>query len=513
MAGSVNKIIDYTFKVTGAEKASEQFGNLGKAAKVGVVELAAIAAAATLAAKALWDLMQSSANTASAINDGAAMANIAIDDYQALNYVLQMTTGVVDGAGQELRAINNFLLSAESGTGRQADALATMNLRYEDLIRMDPAQRFSVITDAIGTLTDATEQNLTATEVFGTRYATQIVAALNQTDGSLTSMMDSFKESSMIIGTDNVVALEGFGDMIDRGKIGITALKAELAAGLTPAFTDLLDTLGELAPELKEELMEAIPMLADIVGNVASDIEEYGPGIVRVISVVIDALGWLQKAQEDTAGIARWIQQGATGGLSEIARSVLETETEVETSIGLFDTLAEARKTYEQRSGTEFNGIGSAISGATSALSDYANQYLETAAVTTGAGGMGTPEIIGKIEPGVQSKEEMASRVQWLAEIEIAAIENVEAKRAETLANSQIREEEIYAARIANLQGVADQSIGIIMTGFQGGFDSVIDGFKGMLGQMAQDWLKSQVLRLIFGAGKSAVTGGIGGFL
>jgi hypothetical protein len=103
--------------------------------------------------------------------------------------------------------------------------------------------------------------------------------------------------------------------------------------------------------------------------------------------------------------------------------------------------------------------------------------------------------------------------VQWLAEIEIAAIENVEAKRAETLANSQIREEEIYAARIANLQGVADQSIGIIMTGFQGGFDSVIDGFKGMLGQMAQDWLKSQVLRLIFGAGKSAVTGGIGGFL
>jgi hypothetical protein len=512
MAGSVNKIIDYTFKVTGAEKASEQFGNLGKAAKVGVVELAAIAAAATLASKALWDLMQSSANTASAINDGAAMANIAIDDYQALNYVLQMTTEVVDGAGQELRAINNFLLSAESGTGRQADALATMNLRYEDLIRMDPAQRFSVITDAIGTLTDATEQNLTATEVFGTRYATQIVAALNQTDGSLTSMMDSFKESSMIIGTDNVVALEGFGDMIDRGKIGITALKAELAAGLTPAFTELLDTLGELAPELKEELMEAIPMLADIVGNVASDIEEYGPGIVRVISVVIDALGWLQKAQDDTAGIARWVQMSATGGLSEIARAVLETETEVETSIGLFDALAEARKTYEQRTGTEFNGIGSAISGATSALSEYANQYLETAAVTTGAGGMGTPEITGK-QPGIMDKSQEVALIQMRAEAEMAAMDAVEEKRLMQLENSQIREEEIYAARIANLQGVADQSIGIIMTGFQGGFDSVIDGFKGMLGQMAQDWLKSQILRLLFDVGKTAVTSGAGKFI
>jgi hypothetical protein len=65
-------------------------------------------------------------------------------------------------------------------------------------------------------------------------------------------------------------------------------------------------------------------------------------------------------------------------------------------------------------------------------------------------------------------------------------------------------QERMMADRMRALEGVTNRSVDIIVSGFEGGFDNVIDGFRDMLAQMAKEWLKSQLVKALF----SGVTGG-----
>jgi hypothetical protein len=512
----VNALVDYEYKVSGAEQAGSQMQGLSLGATAVAAALAAATAAAIATAKALYDMTVETAASNAELYNSAAAANVSIESYQALNYVLRQTTGQTDGAGTSLRALNNFLISAGEGSERYVDVLNTLNLRYEDLIALDPAERYLVITDAIGGLTDATQQNLAATTVFGTRYATQVVGALNQADGSMRGMMDTFNESAMQISTENVTSLKAFDDAMTDLQLTADNMKAQLATALTPAFGELNDAAMELLPVFEEELAEAIPFISELITEFADDILTYGPQLIALIGNIIDALEWLKQASEDAETATRWIQGYASLGVSELIRGYGELSEAQRITRENSEFLASLPMIPVARGESldvvdMLSGIAGGATAAGQSFLTMANDYASANQVITASGAIGGAS--GSEDPTGLGKADFASRARAQADAAIAILEATDAKRAEIDARAMGREQAIYEQRMQAIQGVADRSIDIIVGGFTGGFDKVIDGFKNMLGDMAAEYLKSSIYKAIFGVGAKAATGGAGFFL
>lgn len=315
----------------GASKgASTGLGGIPPQALLVVGAVTAVAATVVASTKALIDNTKEMAEWGAGIYNNASAAQTTVEEYQALNYVLRQTTGQMDGAGTSLRAITTFLVAAETGTGRQAEALDKLNLNYDTLFAMSPAERYNVLTDAIGGLTDITEKQTVASVVFGSRYSTQVVAALDQAGGSLRGMMDTFRESNLIMDTESVDALKAYDDAITDFQMGMDILKGDLAVEFIPvmekvllAFQDVLpvlrDGISEYMPEVTAvfmDLVEKIPEILDRIEDFIWFLEE----LESVASLVPDPIIEINKSISDMASPlnqALWLWDHSIGKIKE----------------------------------------------------------------------------------------------------------------------------------------------------------------------------------------------------
>ncbi len=512
---SVQTKIDYEYKVSGATQASSEMEKVGEGAQVSALGLAAATAAAVMATKAFVDMTVELAGTGAALFNAASAANVTVEDMQALNYVLLQTTGQTDAAGNSLRTINNFLLSAGEGAKRQTDALAAMNLEYSDLIAMNPSERFKTMTDAIGGMTDATEQNLAATAVFGTRYATQIVAALNQTDGSMRNMMDTFNDSSMALGGEHVTALKSYDDALTDIELQMTALKGTIAAEVAPEMEELMGIVQELIPLFAEELKEAIPAVKQVITDLGENIRTYGPVILEFTGMLIEAITKMEEVNQRFVTFGRVVQAVGTAGMSEAIRGrgeLMEAERLLnEQSEILDETWLESFSTLQAgtaQSMTGWAGITDKITEATTALAGYASEY----ATETGGGSgrvAAQEEIVELLNEETLLEESLAIKRLAALEAEMQLKDTMFAKGME---RRQMELEQVNA-QMEPLISAAQRSTDIIVGGLTGGFDSIKDGFKNMLQDLAKEWAKSQIMKLLFSGGAKAATGGAGFFI
>jgi len=511
---TANAIVDYEYKVSGAQQAGDEMEGIGNKGQLAAAGLIAATAAAVLATKALVDMSIEAAAANAQLYNNASAANATIEEYQGLNYVLRQTTGQLDGAGNSLRAINTFMLSAGEGAQRQAGVLEDLGLKYEELERMDPTERYLVLTDAIGGVTDATKQNLAATAIFGNRYSTQVIAALDQANGSMRGMMDTFSDSAMQISTENVTALKGFDDTITDVTMSVDAMKAQVAAALTPSMEEFAGVIEDMLPMLAEELADALPMVTDMIGDLAEGLATYGPMMIDLIGDLITIINALDEAGRKAETATRFIQAFGTAGISEAIRgrgelmaavNMLEDQDEAATEAWLASMEAMAAGNEQSMNG--FAGVSDAITGVIGNLGELASAYGET---TGGGGGTRTNDIEGKqvlnAKELLELNRERYIVLEEIANLELQTMDAQDAKRAELMQN-QIDQAQ---AQMEPLIAAAERSTDIMVNGLFNGFDSVKDGFKSMLADMAAEWLKSKVLGLLFDAGKGAT--GIGGF-
>ena len=505
-------IVDYEYKVSGAQQAGDEMEGLGNKGQLAAAGLIAATAAAILATKALVDMSIEAAAANAQLYNSASAANTTIEDYQALNYVLRQTTGQLDGAGNSLRAINTFMLSAGEGAQRQIGVLEDLGLKYEDLERMDPAERYLVLTDAIGGVTDATKQNLAATAIFGNRYSTQVIAALDQADGSMRNMMDTFSDSAMQISTEDVAALKGFDDMVTDVTMSVDAMKAQVASALTPSMEEFAEVIKDMLPLLAEELADALPMVTGMIEDLAEGLNTYGPMMIELIGDIITVINALDEASRKAESATRFIQAFGTAGISEAVRgrgelmatvNMLAEQDDAATTAWMASMEAMAAGNEQSMAG--FAGLGDAITGVIGNLGELASAYGQT----TGGGVGGTrtnieEEKVFSLERSLELNKEILSVKMEVANLELQTMDAQDAKRAELMQN-QIDQAQ---AQMEPLIAAANRSTDIMVNGLFSGFDSIKDGFKNMLQDMAAEWLKSKVLSLLFSGGAKAATGG-----
>ena len=485
LGGSIRNQIDYEFKASGAANTANAMRNLGQGAAYAGAAIAAATAALYATAGAM-------AKAGAEIYDTAQQLNISAESAQALGYVADQTGSSLGGLTGSIRALNTAFTAAESANSTQARALRSLGLDYAELRRMAPEQAFLAITDAIGGVSDEMEQNLVASQIFGNRYATQVVGALNQTDGSLRTLMDSFNESGRAMSGEQITALKKYDDAMTDVEYSIKALTADAIVPLLPKMQEITDKLVTLATDnmptfiaSAEALATALLFVAEAAMKVANNFVAIGEHIGGGLA---NAWNWVSGASRDLA-IAEQMAD-------EAAQRVLEL----------------------QMAG-QLSGAGATVG---MRLLAQATAEVTEAAIEAGAalGGIGGGDAGGTVSGGGATRRDPGKEIQTAKQLlemdrarfnlnqqRVLAEHEAWSKELQRLDVVMAREQQAYMERMQPLISMTQRSTDIIVGGFTSGFDSVLDGFQSMLTRMAAEWLKSQIARTILGIGGKA-TGG-----
>jgi hypothetical protein len=327
---------------------------LGRGALQAAGMITGMATAAILAARKLADY-------ASAIVDTSTAMNLSLDTTQALGYVADQTGSSLQGLAGSIRALNTFMTSANTLGSVQNQAMQTLGLTYTQLQAMSPEEMFLTISDRLGMVSDELEQNMLASAVFGNRFGTQVVGALNQTDGSLRTLMADFQASGRAMSGEQLQALKAYCDAMTDIDYRMKALLADALVPMLPAIQGMSDKAEVLAADVLPRL---IPLIEDAMTIMMDSL----PTVVRLLGLAAD--GW--------ARISDTIHTGMVGGgqaqelMDSLTRAVETGAITVEQATAEWEAYTAVTRTWGQRLGAS---LISPI-GAMSASLETANQLL-----------------------------------------------------------------------------------------------------------------------------------------
>ncbi len=474
----VKNIVDFEYRASGAGAAAGAMQNLGKMATYAG---AAIAASIT----ALYATAAKMASVGSEIYDTATRLNLSVETVQALGYVADQTGSDLQGLSGSIRALNSFMLQADTATSDQAKALDELGLQLSDLEAMSPEQMFLAITDALGGVQSEMRQNVLAASIFGNRYGTQVVGALNQTDGSLRTLMEDFAESGRAMSTDQITALKKYDDAMTDVEYSIKALTADAIVPLLPKMQELADRAIAMARENMPAFIESAGALADALLLVAE-------AALKVANNFIN------------------LGENIGGGLAQAWNWVSGASRDLDMAEQMADEAAQ--RVLELQMAGELTGRGAAAGMAllaqeTQAVAEAATEASEAVAdigggtVSAGGGGRSTSRSEEAAKTLATEKDILALNEQRFALQQEQILVARAAREEEWALMKRIaaKEAAAYQERMASVLSIAQQTTDILVSGMTRGFDNISEQFKGMLAQMAADWLKSTLFRTLFG--------------
>ena len=263
-------------------RASGAMEGFSKTCTLAAGALAAAAAAAFAAAKKFGDM-------ASDIKDTSVELGVTTDNLQALNYLFAQSGGSADTFSTAMRQVNAIMSDAATGNQMAIDKLAMLGLTYEDLADMSADEQFFAITASLKGMTDAQEQSNAAVEIFGNRYAQQVLGTIRQTPGAIDEAAQSIVDAGLTIPEDDINSLDEFADKWVEFQQILTVGVTGALAPLMPMFTEVLDIVGKLVQSLAPKLAPIFELAVEAIGMVVDRLND--PVWQDFLGTVIDLAG------------------------------------------------------------------------------------------------------------------------------------------------------------------------------------------------------------------------------
>jgi len=523
----IKNIVDFEYKVSGAGEATagmQKFAGAGIVVANMALQLAQELANVAGQIKAVFD---ETVAINSALYDGASAASMDVEVYQALDYMLRQSGGSAGDAANAMRALTSALAAGSEEASDKREALEALGLSYEEIMRMAPEDAFITITDSLKGLNSAQERNVAAAEIFGARFSQSIVCTMNQTTGSIKENVDALIESDLIISGDTVAAYEAFGDAQEELTQRLNVMKAEGLLPLIPVAEDMIKIWTDMAKN-------AGPKLADVLANLAFGFAD----VLKVVNSLNEAGKEIPEWLQTTAEWVQYAQNPLAAINARLQRFREEAEAANGSVIPLSQTLEDHAAILDSLDREQIDAAISAYSfaeaqmlmlafatGLTPAFEAQIERVREMRAEMEAAREEAKGDVtVGRIDRGTgpawtkDDREEEAEKA-FLTEKQLLDMNRerlavqqqmMEAARAgreeEVALMAEIADKEAAAfqERMAPLLSVAQQTTDILVSGMTRGFDNIGEQFQGMLKQMAADYLKSQIMRLLFNVGKKA---------
>ncbi len=350
----------------------------------------------------------------------------------------------------------------------------------------------------------------------------------------------------------------------------IVGFKAAIEEAQVEIGNEFLPVIETLIPLIRDGLGDALPIVQHIAERIAEDLQRYGPLFIEIFGLMVkqtaflvEHLEILEKTARGAAGPAVWLLAEGVEYLGdrniEAAEEVKWLSTSLETALtpmrqyieslsteieytenlgGQVEILTNFTKdlTREQitaamatvelnrvelmRSASLKDGITPGIQAQITALDEYvirlktlAGTLSSSTGAATGGGGAGRSagreESISLLNEEALLEERHYEKTIAMLEMEMQLKDTMFAKGME---RRQMELEQVNA-QMEPLISAAQRSTDIMVSSLTGGFDSIKDGFKNMLQDLAKEWAKSQIMKLLFSGGAKAATGGAGFFI
>lgn len=169
---------------------------------------------------------------ASRINDLSAKAGMGVESFQRLSYAAKINGGSMEAVAQGAARLARNLVEGQKST---VSAVGALGLKMSDLQRMDPAEAFMTIGDAIARLPNPMQQAAVAMQLFGREGANY----LPMFKGHLRDAADEADRLGLVLTRDVIEAADQFGDTLDAVKLVGMAVLSKVITPMMPALTAL----------------------------------------------------------------------------------------------------------------------------------------------------------------------------------------------------------------------------------------------------------------------------------
>lgn len=227
---------------------------------------------------------------------------LATDTYQELAYAMEMSGASIGDISKGMMNITNAIADTENGVegaSEKFDALG-VSLQNVDGSMKSSEQVLMDSIDALASMTDETQRNALANDIFGRSYA-ELKPLLNSGSEGIKELMQEAEEYGMVMSQDGVNASADFDDSLTRLNGTIGGIKKSMVGNLLPSVTTVINGFSDLANgsqgasamikvgiyQMIDEIKTMIPEMLSFVQTMSDTIIEIAP---TVISALVDGI-------------------------------------------------------------------------------------------------------------------------------------------------------------------------------------------------------------------------------
>lgn len=324
-----------------ADDAGGRFEKLGGILKgVGAAmgaAFVAVGAAAVGAAKSLTDMTVGAAEYADNILTMSSVTGMSTDSLQAYSYAAELVDTSLDTLTGSMAKNVRSMSSAQSGTGKMADAYKALGVSVTDSsgnLRDSETVYWEAI-DALGNVSNETERDALAMQLFG-KSAQELNPLIEKGSAGIAALTDEAKRMGAVMSTESLEALGKFDDSMQRLKSGGTAAKNVLGMVLLPQLQTLADSGVSLLGTFTSGLIEANgdwTKISDVIGNtvgsLVSMLMAQLPQIIQLALSIVSSIGSailsnLPLLVDAASQIVMTLLQGLIGALPGLTQGALQ---------------------------------------------------------------------------------------------------------------------------------------------------------------------------------------------
>lgn len=259
--------------ISKTEKSADSFASkLGKGISTAAKWGAGIAVAAGTAGVALANMAKKTAETTDRIDKMSQKIGISREAFQELDYICSQNGMSVDQLQGNVKKMVNAMDDAANGSDTAAKKFSRLGLSVTDVngnLKSSEDMFFETIS-ALQSMTDETERNAAANDIFGGSY-TEMIPLLNSGAKSMEELRQKAHDMGLVISDEAVDAGVKFTDTMDTAKRSLAAIGTKIGAEVMPIFQSLLDWILNHMPQIQTVLQAVFSFIETFV-TTAGDI-------------------------------------------------------------------------------------------------------------------------------------------------------------------------------------------------------------------------------------------------
>lgn len=295
----------------GAAKAAEALNGINAGAALAVTGLGLLAAAIVKVEKQLISMTKESAAYADNILTLSLTTGQTTDQLQEFSYASELIDVSLDTLQGSLTKLTNNMQDTANGTGNAQAAFQQLGVSVTDAdghLRSANDVFYDAI-DALGDVTNATERDALAMDIFG-RSAQDLNPLIVQGADTLREYAQEAHDMGYVLDNDALAALGAVDDAYQRLQKTQEGVKNQLAEQFSPYLTEFYEKITRLIKDggqaLKDSgLVDAFGMILESVGDLIAPTNELAEDSVPKLTQALRPLAEVMAGIADTIDFIR----------------------------------------------------------------------------------------------------------------------------------------------------------------------------------------------------------------